>query len=757
MYFRYAALSAFTILFLEAAELEYRFLPETSGWRFSSAAPKEIPASHWYIPAPDGRSIRLRSDWNRYRNALYCSVRITEPGEYTVTGQLRSVTGSEQLNAVIDAVNADFRIWTGQNQADTDKTKKAREHMQWMKQLHRNLPAGNMPGKWSDFSFTFRVPDAGKCPNCGHDRRFDQISIGFVLFCNDDRKLTQTMELDLRDLKLAGPGSLTFPSAAPGKPTISRPSPTPAGTPANEFNALSMLQKGKSEFPRLPGADLTPVQRIKLNPAFAIRLIHSWPSYEKQKFQKKLRFPPSTPTFGPFVTSTVHAGKFYGICYHGRYGMLTEFTPETGRWRIIWTNPQPDTAIQSSYGHRDIPLLHTGAMIWSAYGGISAAGGTDLAPLPDFLQKHLSHAVLNGRIYTSSPFATQLQAYKQNGRQPQSLQLNPAPLPDSSIAGLWSYPDSQRLLLKLRRKNSVQFREINPATGENRIKYDYPDDCKIIDTPLGRFADSRSKYSQGLAFDPGAGLPFLLLSGPPQLSPEQAVLPGAESRRIPPDCRPVGLKGAYLLLQTPQHQLLALNLARPEQSLLLHHLPFRRLHAAPDGNSIWLESGDGLYELIPRNGWGVLPAAEAGPTQDEIRLENLNAEQLNPQEALLQTYASDADLFRVRPVQKGKRQVLEFTAEKIPFECRVSLQFNPELTAGKSLRLIFKPDDLARQLPALRVGEGANSGSAPPAADGTVTLRSGSGLVELILEKSDQPVTFTIDTVLVSKGKEFLR
>lgn len=108
-------------------------------------------------------------------------------------------------------------------------------------------------------------------------------------------------------------------------------------------------------------------------------------------------------------------------------------------------------------------------------------------------------------------------------------------------------------------------------------------------------------------------------------------------------------------------------------------------------------------------------------------------------------------------MQKGKHQVLEFTAEKIPFECRVSLQFNPELTAGKSLRLIFKPDDLARQLPALRVGEGANSGISPLAADGTVTLRSGSGLVELILEKSDQPVTFTIDTVLISKGKEFLR
>lgn len=69
----------------------------------------------------------------------------------------------------------------------------------------------------------------------------------------------------------------------------------------------------------------------------------------------------------------------------------------------------------------------------------------------------------------------------------------------------------------------------------------------------------------------------------------------------------------------------------------------------------------------------------------------------------------------------------------------------------------FKPDDLARQLPALRVGEGANSGISPLAADGTVTLRSGSGLVELILEKSDQPVTFTIDTVLISKGKEFLR
>ena len=190
---------------------------------------------------------------------------------------------------------------------------------------------------------------------------------------------------------------------------------------------------------------------------------------------------------------------------------------------------------------------------------------------------------------------------------------------------------------------------------------------------------------------------------------------------------------------------------------MLRGIGFGRFHLPPDGNALWLEGEDALYEIAPRGGWGSRPDSQEGVTIEDIRLEQQGAARLDPSLALQQTYASDADLFRVRPVQKGKRQVLEFTAEKIPFECRVSLQFDPELTAGKSLRLIFKPEKIMRQLPALRIGEGTNSGSAPPAADGTVTLRSGSGLVELILEKSDQPVTFTIDTVLISKGKEFLR
>ena len=190
---------------------------------------------------------------------------------------------------------------------------------------------------------------------------------------------------------------------------------------------------------------------------------------------------------------------------------------------------------------------------------------------------------------------------------------------------------------------------------------------------------------------------------------------------------------------------------------MLRGIGFGRFHLSPHGNTLWLEGEDALYEIAPRGGWGIRPDNQEGITVEDLRLEQQGAARLDPAQALQQSFATDADLFRVRPVQKGKRQALEFTAEKVPFECRVSLQFNPELTAGKSLRLIFKPDDLARQLPALRVGGGAKSGISPLAADGTVTLRSGSGLVELILEKSDQPVTFTIDTVLVSKGKEFLR
>lgn len=747
-------LSAVLLPVLGAAELEYRFLPEKGGWHVSANTPNGIPREYWYEIFPEGNSVLLRAERNN-QTALILENTVTMPGSYTLTGELRTLTGQEQLAIPISGNDSEgtrrLHASRGKSQPASD-----RHFTSWSERPVRKLPGSSRTGEWESFQFSFEVP--ASCMECGTPVRYDQLKLRFLPYIDHDSKLTRPMELELRNLKLTGPGKISQPPPTPKKAAGQKTPAKRAETakpenPGNLFDARPMLKSGSMRNPPFsPAGRLTPEQLTRLNPDFSIRPIFRYPSEQERRYSRYLRFPPAASSRGPFAAATIYDGKFYGICRNGKQSELCEYDPASGKWRTLWRNTAPESIDNYPYGNGNVPLLHTGAVIWSGYGGIPANGGAP-APLPDFFRRPGTYALLGRQFHAAGPGPGQLLKFKPNGSPDQPLVLDRQNLPPGRLEGIWSYPDSRTLLAQA----GSYLYEIQPATGAVRRKLQFHGIPRIIDTPLGHILTPRQDYPVLLAVDGGPGQPFLVIAGPPNFIPGMRVLPGAADRNLPPKLKPLGLKGQYLLLRDECHRLLLINLVRPERSLMLRGIGFGRFHLSPDGNTLWLEGEDALYEITPRGGWGSRPDSQEGITVEDLRLEQQGAARLDPAQALQQSFATDADLFRVRPVQKGKRQALEFTAEKVPFECRVSLQFNPELTTGKSLRLIFKPDDLARQLPALRVGEGANSGISPLAADGTVTLRSGSGLVELILEKSDQPVTFTIDTVLVSKGKEFLR
>ena len=758
MRFSSLLLSAILLPALGAAELEYRFLPEKGGWHVSANTPYDIPEEYWYEISPEGNSVLLRAERNN-QTALTLENTVAIPGNYTLSGELRSLSGpGARFKVTFGGDNPDYRVWRGPDTQGTPEAREAQKHAMWIERQSRELAADNSNSQWRKFQLTFPVPDAGNCPNCGRNRRFDRIFMTFLLISDDEQAMTRNMELELRNLKLTGPGEISQPPPTPKKAAgqktpVKRAETAEPENPGNLFDARPMLKSGSMRNPPFsPAGRLTPEQLTRLNPDFSIRPIFRYPSEQERRYSRYLRFPPAASSRGPFAAATIYDGKFYGICRNGKQSELCEYDPASGKWRTLWRNTAPESIDNYPYGNGNVPLLHTGAVIWSGYGGIPANGGAP-APLPDFFRRPGTYALLGRQFYAAGPGPGQLLKFKPNGSPDQPLVLDRQNLPPGRLEGIWSYPDSRTLLVQA----GSYLYEIQPATGAVRRKLQFHGIPRIIDTPLGHILTPRQDYPALLAVDGGPGQPFLVIAGPPNFIPGMRVLPGAADRNLPPKLKPLGLKGQYLLLRDECHRLLLINLVRPERSLMLRGIGFGRFHLSPDGNTLWLEGEDALYEIAPRGGWGSRPDSQEGITVEDLRLEQQGAARLDPAQALQQSFATDADLFRMRPIRQGERQVLEFTAAKVPFECRVSLQFNPELTAGKSLRLIFKPDDLARQLPALRVGEGANSGISPLAADGTVTLRSGSGLVELILEKSDQPVTFTIDTVLISKGKEFLR
>lgn len=758
MRFSSLLLPAVLLPILGAAELEYRFLPGKGGWHVSVNTPYSIPEEYWYEISPEGNSVLLRAEHNN-QTAMILNNTVTAPGNYTLSGELRSLGDrGARFKVTFGGDNPYYRIWSPPDTRDTPEARKAQKHAMWIARQFRELAADTSDGQWRKFQLTFSVPDAGNCPDCGRSRQFDCISMIFQLTSDNAEAMTRNMELELRDLKLTGPGEISQPpptqkKAATQKIPAKRAQTTEPENPGNLFDARAMLKSGSMRNPPFPSAgQLTTEQLIRLNPDFSIRPIFRFPPEQERRYSRYLRFPPAFSSRGPFAVSTVYDGKFYGICRNGKQSELCEFDFSSGKWRTLWRNTAPESIDNYPYGNGNVPLLHTGTMIWSSYGGIPVDGGPP-APLPDFFHRPGTYALLGQQFYAAGPDPGQLLKFKPDGSPDQPLVLDRQNLPPDRFEKIWGYPGSRTLLAQA----GFWLYEIQTATGTVHRKFQAYQIPRVINTPLGDILLQQDSPHAQLVVDGGPGQPFLLVAGRPEAVPETPWLPGAVDRNLPRELKLLGLKGQYLLLQNERHQLLLINLIRPEQSLMLREISFLRFHLSPDGNTLWLEGEDALYEIAPRGGWGSRPDSQAGIPLEDIRFEQMGAARLDLAQALQQTYATDADLFRVRPVQKGKRQVLEFTIEKVPFECRVSLQFDPELTAGKSLRLIFKPEKIMRQLPALRIGEGTNSGSAPPAADGTVTLRSGSGLVELILEKSDQPVTFTIDTVLVSKGKEFLR
>lgn len=737
---------------LAAMEQEFRFLPDGAGWFVHGNYPTEVPIRYWFQPGSDGRAMRIRAEWNRHENSIICRAELVPGEEYSISGRWRALTGSERLR-----ISTCFLYnLPGRREKLTQQkniTARSMQHVPETVQMPPRDFAAPVAGEWQPLSLVHLPPRTRRCRECGRLLQPEQIRVTLTIFAPDDRQLKRPMELEVSDLKLSGPDTIVL-SADFGKVVRDKLFETPPPSPSNAFDGRSLRQASAGDAAvALAHALLTPEQRIERNPAFTLRLLQYWPNAATRKIRRALRFPPPVPEFGPFFTATVRDGKFFGIRRNGRSGELVELTPGAGRWRTVWRNPNPDTPAQISYEHQLVPLNHAGSVIWSAYGGIPVGGGVP-APLPFPLRKPPVYAILDGEIYTKSSSPTQLRIHAANRRESRTLQLKFSPLAGASVTGLWSDQKTGKLLLKLSVSDITQFYETDPKTGACRLKYRAAGPCDLIDTPFGRFADSSRAATGALAFDPGIGKPFLLLSGAPERSLGLPSLPRAAQLRLPAFCRPVGLKGGYLLLRSPAHQLLALNLNSPKQSLQLQHLPFQRLHAGPNG-AVWIEAEDGLYEVAPRDGWGTLPALREAVSEEELLLKRLNAEILPLEQALQRTYMSDADLFAVRKIRKGERQVLEFSAGRFPFECRIALQFNPELVRGRSLRLFFQPESVARRLPALQIGEGVEHGFPQFPANGIVTLRTGTGLLELHLQRSDQPVTFTLDSVLLSKEKEF--
>lgn len=742
----------FAALPLAAAEQVYRFLPDGAGWFVHGNYPTEVPIRYWFQPGSDGRTMRIRAEWNRHENSIICRAELVPGDEYTITGRWRALSGNERLR-----ISTEFLYRLPGGRKELTPQKKFTDRGMW--HIPKTIPmpprelTAPVAGEWQPFSLVQIPPRTWRCRECGRLLQPGEVRITLTIFSPDDRQLKRPMELEVGDLKLAGPGAITL-SADFGKDVRDKLFETPPPSPANAIDGRSLqLMPVENAAGALAHALLTPEQRIERNPAFTLRLLQYWPNAATRKYRRALRFPPPVPELGPFFTATVRNGKFYGIRRNGRSGELVEITPGTGRWHTLWRNPNPDTPAQISYEHQMIPLYHAGSVIWSAYGGIPAGGGVP-APLPFSLRKQPVYAILDGEIYTKSSSPARLRIHTANRRESRTLQLKFSPLAGASVTGLWSDPATRKLLLKLSTSGRAEFYEVDPETGGCRLKYRVAEPGVLIDTPFGRFVDCSRVATGALVFDPGIGQPFLLLFGAPERFPGLSFLPQAAQLKFRSFCSPVGLKGGYLLLRSPAHQLLALNLNQPEQSLLLHHLPFQRLHAGPDG-AVWIEAEDGLYEVAPRDGWGTFPVLRKAVSEEELLLKRLNAEVLPLEKALQRTYVSDADLFGVRKIQKNERQVLEFSAARLPFECRIALQFNPELIQGRALRLFFQPESIARRLPALLIGEGAQNGYTQFPPDGVVTLRSGTGLVELHLQKSDQPVTFTLESVLLAKEKEF--
>lgn len=283
MRFSSLLLSAILLPALGAAELEYRFLPEKGGWHVSANTPYDIPEEYWYEISPEGNSVLLRAERNN-QTALTLENTVAIPGNYTLSGELRSLSGpGARFKMTFGGDNPDYRVWRGPDTQGTPEAREAQKHAMWIERQSRELASGNSDGQWRKFQLTFLVPDAGNCPNCGRNRRFDHIFMTFLPVSDHEQAMTRNMELELRNLKLTGPGEISQPPPTPKKAAGQKPPAKRAETakpenPGNLFDARPMLKSGSMRNPPFPPEGrLTHEQLIRLNPDFFIRPIFRYP------------------------------------------------------------------------------------------------------------------------------------------------------------------------------------------------------------------------------------------------------------------------------------------------------------------------------------------------------------------------------------------------------------------------------------------------------------------------------------------------